>query len=587
MRKWINPILIFILLIIITVPAYYILSSPGYYAMHDNQHVMRLYLLDMGIKQGSVYPRWVDTLSYGFGDPLFNFYPPLIYFIGLCIHYIGFSYIDSIKLVVVLGYIISAIGMYLLGTKLLNRMGGFLSATLHTYFFYHSVTAYVRGALSEFYTMSILPFSFYFVLEILDKQTLKNVILLALTISLLILSHQLIAFPGIIFIVLFFLLHLLINTKEYKKKISYFFSSLMLAFGLSSFFWLPMLYEKQFTFLDKELGGYIYHFIDPYQFWFSPWGFGGSVNGIGDGMTFQLGKIHILLFILSFFLFIFHFIKKQFKNIYLQQYCIVVILFLFSIFMTTSYSSVIWSVIKPLWNMQFPWRFMGLVSIFMAITCSYIILFLKKILKTNKNTSLVLLIGTLLCIVITIIKYYPYCRPQRFITIPDKALTTFSEIAWKQSQTVLHFVPKGVKSKKNSYGVDILNIEKNNLPKNTFKLISGSAQISTIALKYNEKKYQIIAKTPIIFQQNTFNFPGWKAYLIQDNNANEIIRYDDNDYKLIQVKAPKGIYQLLFKFENTPIRLFANIITIFSIGLLIILFGIILLIQKDKKRIYY
>ena len=159
-----------LLLFIITAPAFFRILNNQYFSIHDDQHIVRLFLLDEGLKQGYLYPRWVGGLGFGFGYPLFNFYPSLIYYIGELFHILGFSLIWSIKLVFISGFYLGAIGMYLLVKKLTNRLSALLSATLYTYFFYHAVLIYVRGALAEFFSLAVLPFVFL-VLENLSYKT--------------------------------------------------------------------------------------------------------------------------------------------------------------------------------------------------------------------------------------------------------------------------------------------------------------------------------------------------------------------------------------------------------------------------------
>src|SRR5438552_2375130 len=94
----------FLLILIITVPAFSSLLNNFFFSMHDDEHIARLYLLDKGLHQGYLYPRWVDFLGFNFGYPLFNFYPPLVYYVGEFFHLFGFSLIWSVKLTFMLGF---------------------------------------------------------------------------------------------------------------------------------------------------------------------------------------------------------------------------------------------------------------------------------------------------------------------------------------------------------------------------------------------------------------------------------------------------------------------------------------------------
>jgi len=554
-----------LLLLIITIPTFTSLLNNQYFTIHDNQHVVRLYLLDQGIRQGYLYPRWVDWLSFGFGDPLFNFYPPLVYYLGEIFHLLGFSLIWSVKLVFILGFLLAAASMFLLAKEYLGRLAAFLSATVYSYFFYHAINAYVRGALSEFFAMSLVPLVFLFFHRLSKKTNLKNSIMLAVALDLVFLAHQLVALPMIFFLLFYFIYYFLSVKKDQFRFFKFLALGSLLSLGLSAFYWLPMFVERSYTFIDQELGSYKLHYINPYQFWYSPWGFGGSVAGLGDGMTFQLGKIPILLFGISlagFFIYLFKTKnKKETTNFIFFNF-----LLFFSLFMTTNYSSFFWDRIKLLWNLQFPWRFSVFTGIFISLVGAYWLFFIDKIFK-NKLSFFIPTALVTFVICVTIFKYQQYFRPQTLISVSDKDLTTTDEITWKQSKTVLHFVPKGIKAKKTKSGVYILDIEKKDLPKQIYQLNKGNAKVEILENKFMNKTFKVDVKSLAEFQLNTFHFLGWQAYL----DHKKIRINDKNKYKLITVLLPKGKHELKFVFEDTLSRLIGNILSLFSVLILIVL----------------
>ena len=229
----------FLIILIISIPSFLSLLNSSFFSMHDNQHIARLFLLDKGINQGYFYPRWVDLLGFNFGYPLFNFYPPLVYYIGELFHLVGFSLIWSIKLTFILGFVISAYGIFLLAKKFISRNFAYLASIFYTYFFYHGVLIYVRGALSEFFSLAIIPYLFLGIENLRDKPNLKNSVLLGIVIALLIITHPLIAFPTLIYIGFFFIFYLLLYSFKRIKWLGYSMLSGMLGLAFSAFYWLP------------------------------------------------------------------------------------------------------------------------------------------------------------------------------------------------------------------------------------------------------------------------------------------------------------------------------------------------------------
>src|SRR3989338_303459 len=106
-----KPFVFYLIVFIIAATTLIPVFSHSYFSMHDDQHVARLYLLDQGINQGTLYPRWVDELGFSYGYPLFNFYPPLIYYVAEFFRSIGFGYINSIKLMLLVATLLGALGI--------------------------------------------------------------------------------------------------------------------------------------------------------------------------------------------------------------------------------------------------------------------------------------------------------------------------------------------------------------------------------------------------------------------------------------------------------------------------------------------
>ena len=562
----------FIALIIITVLAVLGLLNNQYFSIHDDQHIARLYLLDQAIRQGNLYPRWIGGLGFNFGYPLFNFYPPLIYYVSEFFHLIGFNLLWSLKLMIITGSFISSIGMYLLGKRFFNKKTGLLVATLFTFFFYRTITIYIRGAWAEFFAMSILPLVFLGLDNIYRNKNLKSILLFSINLALLILAHPLIAFPAFFYIGLFFIYYF-IYSKNRWLFLKNFLIGVFFGLSLSAFFWLPSIIEKQYTLVDTilthELANYKIHFIYPIQLWFSPWGYGGSIAGPFDGISFQLGKIHIFLTAFSLLVFLFYFfIKKERES--LKIYLFLFFLLLFSLFMSVTYSQFIWDKIQYLWYLQFPWRFMTFTGIFISLIAGAGVYYLGKLINADSGVKKALFnLGIIIIIFITIIKYITYSKTHNLKSYDEKKLTSFEEISWRVSKTSFEFSPVGIKTAKTALGTTTIGLSKKDLTKNSFDILSLNKKevaVRQILNKFSKKEFEINSTKPVEFRLNTFNFPGWQASL--DGRLIKII--DNNDYKLITVNVPKGNHSLLFSFKDTLVRKIGDIISVIAIILILI-----------------
>ena len=551
MKKLIEPLLILIIVSFTVLPLFH----KGYFPVHDDEQVGRLIEVDIAIKDLQIPPRWTPNLGFGYGYPLFNFYPPFIYYVGEVFHLGGVGYIDSIKIVYFLGFFLSAYFMYLFGKELFGRGGGFLAAAFYTYAPYKAVDAYVRGSLSEFFSFIFFPLIFYAFYK-------KNLILSSVSLAALFLTHNLTALIFFPFLLLY-LLFLIIYEKSKNRiaALKNYLSSIFLAFGLSAYFTLPSLFEKKFTLVDKilteELADFRLHFIAARQLVNSPWGYGGSVPGVFDGMSFEVGKLHLILIAFSLIILIILILKKNPKQ---------PLLFLFSIFFTSSLlmtltvSRPVWEIIQPLWYLQFPWRFLGPVSFFASILIGSITLIVKNIKFKIILSSFI--------IFITIIFYKDLFVPQKYVDINDSYYNSKMALQWTVSRMSYEYVPKEVKTTKTLLGTTVPAIAPKDLPKDKVTFLKGSGEITKQDIKSQSYNLDLNIKEEASIRLSNFYFPGWQAAL----DGQKVDIDANNDYHLITINNIRpGKHFLSVKFTNTPVRALGNLITLASIFIIIIL----------------
>jgi len=107
------------------------------------------------------------------------------------------------------------------------------------------------------------------------------------------------------------------------------------------------------------------------------------------------------------------------------------------------------------------------------------------------------------------------------------------------------------------------------------EIIEGKGRIEKRLERNSWRTYEVIAQSPEIrLVDNTFYFPGWKVYVDKKETP---IEFQDMNYRgVITYRVPEGRHTVEVKFTNTKIRLLANSISIFSIGV----FGLLVLFRK-------
>src|SRR3989344_6546836 len=307
------------------------LLSSGFFPIHDDEQIARLFDLNQALNLGHVPPRIAPNLGFGYGYPFFNFYPPLAYYVAEIFKIIGFSYIGSIKLMIGLGFILGAFFIYLLSKEFFGKLGGLISAVFYTYSPYHAVDVYVRGSLPEFWSMVFLPAIFWATYKLKQNYRWRYFFFSIIFLSSLILTHNLVVVMAAPFISLW-VIFLALNCKNKRKFLLTNFAIAAWSFLVTSYFWIPSFFEKKYTMvnlLTMELANYGQHFVYLRQFWSSVWGYGGSIYGLYDGLSFEIGKVHIILSFLAVFIAFKLFFNKKTQSIS-------IILFIFIIFLLLS-----------------------------------------------------------------------------------------------------------------------------------------------------------------------------------------------------------------------------------------------------------
>src|SRR3989344_2167724 len=146
--------------------------------------------------------------------------------------------INSIKLMIISGFFLSSLFMYLFGRELFGKIGGLLASVFYIYVPYRAVDLYVRGALPELFSFAFIPAIFWFYLRLSRTLEFRYLLLASLFNFLLIITHNLIALMFIPF-ALIFLIYLLLKSKKRKIFINQVLLSFFLAFLLSAFFAIP------------------------------------------------------------------------------------------------------------------------------------------------------------------------------------------------------------------------------------------------------------------------------------------------------------------------------------------------------------
>ena len=174
-----------------------------------------------------------------------------------------------------------------------------------------AVEIFVRGNIGEIWFMALFPLGLYFLKRYDTENKSWLFFLSAVTLSFIFTVHNVLSLVSIPFVIIFScgLIH--------KKRI---FLILLFALLLGSYFLIPAILENKLTYATEiaTKTKYSDHFLCVWQLWkANKWSFGGSGIGcINDDMSFQIGKIHLILASIGAGIFFILFAKEKKKKGY-------------------------------------------------------------------------------------------------------------------------------------------------------------------------------------------------------------------------------------------------------------------------------
>jgi hypothetical protein len=508
------------------------LFTPGLPVTHDGQdHVARIANFYQSLSEGNIIPRWGNNLNWGFGHPVLMFLYPLPSYMASIFHAMGFSFVDSVKLVFGFAYTFSILAMYLFAKDEWGKHSGILAAILYGFSPYRFVNLYVRGAIGEHVSFVFLPLILWGMSGLAKKRhKIPWGILLSFSFAGLFLSHNAVSIM-IIPIVFFYAAYLIMRIQQKRKFVLSLLLFGLYGIGLAGFFLFPAFFEGKYTLRDIVTQGEIgQRMVAPVLFLFSPWNYGG-----GNEFTKEVGIPVIIVLVIAL-------VKK---SVFSLGLCI---LFLLYIFLMTSSSLFIWEHISLLQKFQFPWRLLVCTTFLGAITGAVVVNDIGK-----KHRVFLVFALSALSIFATSHMWKPKSHKtydESFFTGIYKSTTDTGESSPIWSVRFMEFEPE--------------------VP---MEVSEGKAVITPLEETTTTRTYMVNADTKSRLVENTLYFPGWNVFV---NNKIVPVEFQDPQWRgRMTFWVEPGEHMIRIVFGETKLRAVSNIISLISVlGLVPILYFI-------------
>ncbi len=332
----------------------------------------------------------------------------------------------------------------------------------------------------------------------------KNLPFLGLGYGFLIISHNTLVFLFTPILIIYMLL----SRKPFLYAMRYTLCTILLGLGISAFFWLPALFDLKYTVFSNTL----------------------VINW--QNAFFTAGHLRLLTWpgVLVFFLCLVFFKKMDKKTLLFW------IIFPAAFVLMLPISKFLWQILPLNQIVQFSFRLLFL----MIISGSFLSAFLLKQLNFRLRIIFgIVLAGLLFLFSANLI------QPKSFFDKGEGFYTTNEDTTTVKAE----YMPRWVK------------VPPSERPAQKVEILQGGGEIQNLIFNSKIGSFDLNLKEKSLVQINIIHFPGWQVWVDGKETA---INYE-NEKGLMQLPLEKGNYRVTVKFSETPLRLFSDIITLFSL----------------------
>lgn len=530
-----------VLILLLVIPTFSLMLRHGIYTTHDF-HPFRMFEFNKCIQEGTFPCRWAPDSEMGYGEPLFNFYAQLPYWLGEVFHFANFSILASVKIVFILSLALSGLTMYFLARTFWGNLGGVVSAALYVYAPYRSVDVWVRGALPEAVAFIFYPVVLLSLYQYNRSRKLTHLLLFIFSMAALITTHNLSIVMFVPLLALFWLYDAVTN--HTWRSIPGLVLAVVAIFGLSAYYLLPVALEGKYIDLSRTTEGYYdfhIHFATLRELFISRfWGYGGSL-WMRKFLSVSIGQVQWVVVALSgLFL-----LKLRPKNT--SYFLVFSALGALALFLTHGKSALIWNSLPFMKYIQFPWRYLTSAIFFVALAGGFSVQFFSS--KWAKIVAILL--------IIMVIEFnYAFFRPDIWENVSDQQF--FSGSYWDNNRMAhKDYWPRTGGAPPEQFApADPQFLQGTGLAVNSHQ----GAHVASYQFAVTSEQAQV--QFPIVY------FPGWQA----SEQRQRIVIAPAGRLGLITATLPAGKHAIDLKFANTWPRLLGNLISGLSFGILTLWF---------------
>ncbi len=462
------------------------------------------------IASGNFYASWLAESNAGYGDPSFRFYPPGLYYVLYLFRFATGDWYISTLLTFTVVSIAGSLGMYFWARSIMPASHSMWAGVLYAVAPYHLNQLYQSVLLAEWAGASVLPFVFGFAERVCANGRRRDIAGLAACYALLVFTHLPLTVIGSLALLVYALIRM--RPQRRVRTLLQFAGAAALGLAASAIFWVTMIAELRLIGMNvvhHEAGvDYRHNFVlstlspDNLNVWWM---------NIILLMTLLLSAPVVLL------------LRRDAVN-ERRRLRPVALFTLFTVFMTVPVSRPIWNLLKPLQETQFPWRWLSLVSMGIAVVTAGALPLLFQSDKTTDRIKRLLIAGAMTIAVVFSLSHV--IREAQYL--PARAFeNTLAEV--RGSASISYWLPLGASptAKPMAVAVD-----------------ANDRAVTVQTWTPESRRFSVAAGNATEARVRTFYYPHWTA---RSGHQRLNIRPDKEGVLLVSLPAEAVTVDLVFE----------------------------------------
>lgn len=316
------------------------------------------------MREGVLYPRWIETTNQGLGSPAFYFYAPLPFWVSSLLDLMTDGRLSPATYVsgsIGLAIWCSGLAMYRLLRAHFAPTSALIAAVLYMALPYHlGIDVWWRAALGELWGFVWPPLMLHGIVRLWQQQRWGWTTVIVATTGLT-LSHL----PSFLIVVTGAgtLALLLLVLRQDPRRVARTATQAGLAaavgFTITAGYWLPAITTLDLTDVNGFMTSGQYNYASNFVAVHKPWTLDQSVQGVSLVMLAALAQLYV--------------VGNRCFTSRPWTFTATCWFGLAMLFLLTPASHPLWMLVTPLQRIQFPWRFLLLVDVALVLLCAHLL----------------------------------------------------------------------------------------------------------------------------------------------------------------------------------------------------------------------